>query len=131
MNAQKELLELIAACRKFGEAHIDPKCHWSIEITPTRNNVAFHTMGDHGDGLAVMRTVGLEDAEKTNYDPDQPWHTMVGNITPETVIKIFCQGLPPMCHIETYEEEVPKEQIVQTGEKTIVRRSRICCGEQK
>lgn len=128
---QLELLALIDAMRKFGEAYIDPKCHWSIEITPSRNNIAFHTFGDHADGLAVMRTIGLEDVEKSNYDPQDPWHSMVGDINPDTHVIIYCRGLPPMCRIEEYEEEIPKEQVIQTGEKVVVKRTRICCGEAK
>ena len=128
---QERLLELVRLLKEFGDAHIDPKVHWSIETTPYGSNINFHTMQEHGVGLAIMRSIGLKQADKHTYDPSAPWHSLIGSLTDKVDVKIFCQGLPPMCRIETYDEEIPKEQVIQTGEKTVVRRTRILCGEAK
>lgn len=128
---QERLLELVRLCKEFGDAHIDPKVHWSIETTPYGANIAFHTMQEHDAGLVVMRAIGLKSADKANFDPDSPWHVLKGELVDKVHVNIFCKGLPPMCKVESYEEEIPKEQVIQTGEKTVVRRTRILCGEGK
>ena len=126
---QERLLELVQACQKFKNDNLPSTCHFSIELSRTDATIQIHTMANHVVGLEVMRLLGIKEMEKSNYNErDRIWHAMQGDMTDGVRCNIYCDGLPPTCRIETYDEVIPKEQVIQTGEKTVVRRTRICCG---
>lgn len=127
---QLELLELIASIQKFQNKY--PPLGTNIHIDFNGKDsatVAVHGCTDHAMGLEVKRLLGVEDAEKAIFDPTSPWHVMRGELNENVYLNIFCRGLPPMCRIESYEEEIPKEQVVTLAETVKVKRTRICCGE--
>jgi len=129
---QERLLELVRAFQKFQNECVPVSCQMAIDLSRSDATIQVHTMADHSVGLEVMRSLGIREMTKSNYSQDHRiWHNMKGDITPEVHCNIYCEGLPPMCRIETYDEEIPKEQVIQTGEKTVVRRTRILCGEGK
>ena len=129
---QIELLALVEACAKFRKDYLPENCSFDVSMancgSPT---VSFHSLGQHDEGLAIKRTIGMEDAEKAVFDPQKPWHILRGKLTPDVTAIIYCKGLPPSCRIETYEEEIPKTQLVDLPETVKVKRTRICCGEGK
>ena len=128
---QMELLELVKACQQFQNDNLPKGCRLHINLNDDTATVWVFHCADHAIGLQVKRLIGLEDAEKSVYDPDKPYHTLNGSLGENVYVHIECSGLPPMCRIEEYEEEIPAQQVIQTGEKTVVRRTRICCGEAK
>jgi hypothetical protein len=129
---QERLLELVQACQKFQKDILSGN-HLHIDGGDDFTTVSVFNCPDHSSGLNMMRLIGGKQAEKASFDPETPWHSLSGilSVEPKVYFKIFCQGLPPMCKVESYEEEIPKEQVIQTGEKTVVRRTRILCGEGK
>jgi len=123
-----ELLELVKACQQFQNDNLPKGCEMSICLGADSASIDIHTKQDHPVGLEVKRLIGMEVAEKVNFNTDHVWHLLRGSIAESVSVVIYCQGLPPMCRLETYDEVIPKEQVIQTGEKTVVRRTRICCG---
>lgn len=128
---QLQLLAITEACKKFQNDYLPKGCHLHINLSDDWATVGIHRCADHAAGLEVKRLIGLKDAEKQTYEADNPWHTLRGTIAPKVSVDIFCKGLPPMCRIETYEEEIPKTDIVTLAETVKVKRTRICCGEGK
>ncbi len=128
--AQLELMDLIGRLDEFRKKYISAESSIHIEVQSDDRAVKIFTYSDHGEGLEVKRKLGIKEAAKQTYDPNDPWHSLSGRMS-DAYVTIFCKGLPPMCRIETYEEEIPKTDVVTLAETIKVKRTRICCGEGK
>lgn len=131
-TAQLELLELVTKLQQFRDKYLNKGSNFEISVrTDGDASATVWTYADHTVGLGIKTLFGVKNADKQVHDPENPWHYMCGAITPKVDLRIFCTGLPPMCRIETYEEEIPKTDVVTLAETVKVKRTRICCGEGK
>jgi hypothetical protein len=128
---QAQLLEIIERLKKFQSEYLPKQCGISLDVNSLYTEASFHRCADHDEGLLVKSLIGIKTATKSTFDPGNPWHVLQGDIAPGITGKVFVTGLPPMCRVETYEEEIPKTQIVDLPETVKVKRTRICCGEGK
>jgi len=127
---QTQLLELVQACKRFQDDKLPKGCRLHINFSDDWATIWIFNCINHEVGLEVKRMLGIEDAEKVTHNPDEPYHTLGSKLDKNIGIYIECKGLPPMCRVEEYEEEIPKSEIVTLAETVKVKRTRICCGTE-
>jgi len=130
-KAQEQLIAIINQLKDFKTQYF-PEQH-SIELNCCTYGETFrvHRAADHAEALRMKRLLGVGDASKLVFDASNPWHCLEGKLENGAEVKLFATGLPPSCRIETYEEEIPKTQLVDLPETVKVKRTRICCGGEK
>ncbi len=124
---QNQLLEVIGTMQGIRDK-LPEGCRIHIDQSTGSVGVWIFTEGDHAVGLKIKRLLGIEDAKKDVYDPEDPRHTLSSTFGKDIFVTISCKGLPPTCRIEHYEEEIPKSEVVMSAETIKVKRSRILCG---
>ena len=90
--------------------------------------VSVFEVGNNDAATQLMRDLGIGEREKTIHEAGtRPWHTLCGKNDGVTVTA-FVDGVPHTCKIEHYVEQVPKTQVVTTGEFVEIPRTRVVCG---
>lgn len=123
-----ELVERLKQCAEEFKSLL-PQCGGNTLDVMSDGSFTIHIHGisSYQEAVNLMRNLGVKSWDKFAHDTDHPWGNIQASIN-DMDIKIYFLGLPPTCRIVEKDVQIPKTQIVDTGEFITIKQKEIVCG---
>lgn len=124
--------ELVERLKALGQDFIAIQSQSPIKISSISADdetitVHIHNIESYDTAVEIMRSIGIQKWNKSAYSVENPWGFISGEID-NICFKIFFNGLPNTCRIIEKDIQIPKTNVVETGEFITIKQKQIVCG---